>query len=179
MFYQEGKMNKTDFIIREEIGKLLVDLALTHIKTWAKKELDYVRHAIEYPACVPLASNTWVIGKHQIKSIDEHKNICTVDSKIIHVFYSKKASILYAAFEKLKKYEMSTSLLEQDRAVSRAYDDLNLYEKKLKSKNLDSFKVQLFRCRAIDSKQKFKKNLKELEKTLQTAKYMKVWDKIL
>lgn len=179
MYYQEQKMNKAPSSIKNDLGKLIVDIALTKVDVWAKKELDYIRHAIDYPACIPLTGNSWIIGKYNIKNLEEHKNLCAIDRKIIHVFYSKKASILYAVFEKMRKYELSDALLEKDKTLARIYDDLKFYEHKIKLHKADSFKAQLYESRYTEARQKFKHALKELEKSLTDAKYIKVWDKIL
>jgi len=172
-------MNKGQSSIQNDLGKLLVDLAIKKVQVWAKNELNYIRNAIDYPACVPMTGNSWIIGKFLIKQISEHKILCVMDKKVVHVFYSKKACILYAVFEKMRKYNRSKTLLDQDKKLARIYDDLIFYEEKIKQYKTDNFKLQLYQSRYTESRQKFNHARRELEKSLADAKYIKVWDKIL
>lgn len=173
-------MNTVESIIKEELGKTLVDIALKKIKSWAKKELDYIRHAIDYPVCMPINESVWVIGDFTIYLLENHRYMLKRDNKEIHIFYSKKAVVLYAVFEKLHSFSIADDILRKDKVVAKLFDDLEFYTAKImKSNGADQFKKQLWQSRYFHIKLQFVAAKRDLEKTLESAKYNKIWEKIL
>jgi hypothetical protein len=173
-------MNKVESIIKEELGQTLVDLAVKEIKAWAKKELNYLRYALDYPVFVQLNSNTLVVGKFNVITKNEYNHIVKQENKIIHNFYSKKAAILFCTLDRLNYDKISRDLLERDKKVAKFHDELEMYTAKLKQKkSTENFKRDLWISRYLESKAQFRVALTELKKTIRNAKYMKIWDKIL
>jgi hypothetical protein len=173
-------MNKVESIIKKELGQTLVDLAVKEIKAWAKKELNYLRYALDYPVFVQLNSNQLIVGKYRVISKNEFAHLVKLENKIIHNFYSKKAAILFCALDRLNYDKISRDLLERDKKVAKFYDELEMYTDKLKQrKSAEHFKIDLWMSRYLESKAQYKVALSELKKTIRNAKYMKIWDKIL
>lgn len=173
-------MNKVESLIKEELGKTIIDLALREIKTWAKKELNYLRYTLDYKVVIPVNKKSYLIGNHLILFKDKYSYLLKRDNKLIHNFYNKKAAILYVILERTGKYKFAKELLEQDKKVRNYYFDLTFYTNKLTKKSKkDFFKKDLFMSRYLESKAQYKQALKDLEKSISNAKYMKVWDRIL
>jgi len=167
--------------IKNDLGKFLVNLAITKLDKWTRKELNVIRHSGEVPFCIPIAPNSWAVGSYEIKQKGPTNFYVYQDNKLIHNFYSKQAAIFYAVFTNLHYYNMADKLLTKDQKVGKFYNDLEFYRKKLNQDRIlnDGFKCQLYYSRYEEAKSLFKLSLTELEKTLNLAKYYKIWDKIL
>lgn len=174
-------MIKVESILKEELGKAIVNIALRDIKTWAKKELTVLRYNLKYPIILTCKKNKLLIGNYTIEFCNNHANIVSKENNFIHSFYSKKAAVLFCLYEKLRQINKGSEILSIDKKVSQFYTDYLFYESKLDDKKykLDMFKKQLYYSRYYESKVKFQTHLRELEKTIIDAKYMKIWDKIL
>ena len=166
--------------IKDDLGKLIVELALDSVGNWAKREINYIRRMPNYPVCIQLNDKTWLIGPYNIKHIGTHRYRVSIEKAEVHTFYSKQAAMFYAILTKVQKYNTADGLLLEDRLVSKYYDDLTLYGSKLvNSKTADNFKYQLWQTKYFEAKAQYNAAKEELEKRLKSAKYMKIWEEIL
>lgn len=173
-------MKTVESYTKEELGKILVDFALLKINHWAKSELNYIRYSLNKPLLIPINDNLWVIGEYVIYNIDNHKYKVLKDKILIHTFYSKKAAVLYAAFNKIKNYKTADKILHADTKVSRLHDECEFFYRKINSKGRkDSFRLDLWLNRYKDYKMQLVPAKIDLEKTLGSAKYMKIWETLL
>jgi hypothetical protein len=173
-------MKTAESHIKEELGKFVVDLAITKVNHWAKQELNYIRYALDYPVVVPINDTHWVISNYHIKHIGTHRYKVTTDKKEVHTFYSKKAAVFYIVLTKMHYYKTADGIIDKDRIVAKYYDELELYGSKLvNSKKADNFKIQLWQTRYFEVKTQLAAAKIELEKRLNSAKYIKVWNHIL
>jgi hypothetical protein len=172
-------MNTVESLIKDELGRTIVDLAVREIKSWAKAELNYLRYALDYKVVIPINKKTYAIGNYVIIFKDKKNYFLKKENKLIHNFYNKKAAILYVIFEKTRKYNLARDILEKDKTVSNYYYNLNFFKDKLTQKSINFFKKDLYMSRYLESNAQYNHALKDLEKSISNAKYMKVWDRIL
>lgn len=173
-------MKTAESYTKNELGKLIVDLAVSKVNIWAKKELNYIRYALNQPVVVPINGNQWVIGNYIINNLGTHRYKVIKDNNLVHIFYSKPAAVLYAALTKMHYYKTADGLLTSDITVARLHDELEFYTEKLTAKGKkDPFKAQLWYSRYNDFKLKFKPAREELEKRIATAKYIKIWETLI
>ena len=173
-------MKTAESVIKEKLGKFVVDYAVTQVNQWAKQELNYIRHALDYPVVVPVNDKHWVIGNYHIKHLGSHRYKVSIDGKEIHTFYSKKAAVFYVVLTKVQHYKTADGILNEDRIVAKYHDELELYGSKLvNNKKADGFKFQLWQTRYFETKSQFAAAKIELEKRLNSAKYNKIWDNLL
>ncbi len=174
-------MKTVNSSIKSDLGKFLVEIAINKIATWAAFEFNQLRNNKQFPICIQTTKNTWAIGNFTVKNLGAQTWPLYHDGKFIHEFYSKQAAMFYAVFETMQMYKIAETLLQSDKDLAYANTDLQLYTKKLSciTRKTDSFKIQLWRSRYLQSKAKFNYAREELEKRLQTAKYNKIWDRIL
>jgi hypothetical protein len=68
-----------------------------------------------------------------------------------------------------------------DQETSRRYDETEFYRAKLNNRDikLDEFKKHLYNTRYYDSKMRLASARLELEESLETAKYNKIWENLL
>jgi len=178
MYFKE-KMKTAASSTKSELGKLLVDLAIDQINTWANKELKILKHTAGFPVCVSTGTNSWLIGSFNIKQFGAHSWQVTHDTNLVHVFYSKQAAMFYSVFTTGQYYKTADNLLKADQEVAKLSDEMQFYSGKLAKRNTDSFKHQLWEAKYINARAKYKSAKSELEKTLNSAKYCKIWEKIL
>ena len=128
-----------------------------------------------------MSDTSWVLGQFEIAHIGTNRWQVSVDHKLVNVFYSKQSAVFYSFFTYMKYYKTADNILLQDRDVARLTDELEFYSKKMNKKNTkpDSFKLQLWDARYLEIKSQLKIAREELEKSLQSAKYCKIWEKIL
>lgn len=174
-------MKTAESSIKNDLGKFLVELAINKINTWAISEFNSLRHNDEFPVCLQITNKSWIVGNFIIKNQGPHCWPLYCDNKLIHTFYSKQAAMYYAVFERMKLFKSSGTLLKADTAAMLASTNYEFYSSKITSinKKTDNFKAQLWRSRYLESKYKFRNAHQELEKRLQSAKYNKIWDRIL
>jgi hypothetical protein len=173
-------MNKVESIIKEELGKTLVDLAIKEIRGWAKKELNYLRYALNIPVVIPVNNQHYVIDEYTIYITDDYNHIVKKEGKLIHNFFNKKAAIIYIVLEKTRNYSMAQELTERDKIAGKMFNEFMFYSSKLTSgRPQDTFQKELWISRYLESKAQYSQSKRELEKTISNAKYMKIWDKIL
>ena len=174
-------MKTVESTIKEELGRAIINIAVRDIKTWAKKELNFLRQQTKYPVILSTDNKLIIVGYYTIEIKDEHSNLVFYEKNQIHSFYSKKAALLYCLYEKFKQLNKSLEILYLDKKVSQMYNDMHFYADKLSNKSLriDEFKKQLYYSRYYDAKIKYQTYKRELEKTITNAKYIKIWDKIL
>jgi hypothetical protein len=167
--------------IKNDLGKFLINLAIDRVDKWAWKELNVIRHSGDIPLCIPMSPNSWAVGSYEIVARGPVSFSVKQTDELIYTFYSKQAAIFYCVFSRLHYYKMADKLLSSDQKVSKYYNDSEFYNKKLKSRKIikDEFKHQLYYSRYLESKSLLNLSLSDLEKTLNLAKYYKIWDKIL
>lgn len=173
-------MNKVESAIKEELGKTLIDLVIKDIKRWAKKEINYLRYALNVPVVIPVNNQLYIVNDYTIQIEDDTNHIVKKDGKLIHNFLNKKAAILYVVLEKTRNFTSSTELLERDKIAAKMHSEMAFYTKKISNNTkTDNFKRELWISRYLESRVQYKQAKRELEKTISNAKYMKIWDKIL
>jgi hypothetical protein len=172
-------MKTAESSIKNDLGKLLVDLAISKVDHWARTEFNNLRYEPKFPVCLQISNKNWIVGTHTITHLAQHKYTVTNNDKIVHTFYSKQAAIFYAVFTYCKHYKTADKLLLNDKILAKTNDDLEFYSKKLSKKTTDYFKRDLWFIRYTDAKTRYISAREELEKTLTSAKYNKVWSGIL
>jgi hypothetical protein len=131
--------------------------------------------------CIEINDKTWVIGNYIIKNQGSHAYSVSAESKKLHTFYSRSAAIFYCALTSLQKFNLADRILLADQETSRRYDDTEFYRNKLNDSKikLGDFKKLLYTTRYHESKLRLTNARLELEESLETAKYNKIWENLL
>jgi|APGre2960657404_1045060.scaffolds.fasta_scaffold24807_3 hypothetical protein len=163
--------------IKNDLGKLLVDQAMTTLDNWALRELTHLRNTADFPICVALSNKSWAVGKYTMHQLGSHQWSVVQDSRTVHVFYSKQAAVFYSVFNQCNRFKSADDLLESDQAVAKHNDEVEFYTLRLakQTKKTDEFTQQLRWIRYLDAKAKLKTAREELDKKLNYAKYNKIW----
>ena len=164
-------------------GKLLVDVAMRRAESWLRDEFEQIRNNPKHPIIAPNPDsknkNSWVIGRFQLDRLNDHMWHLHNGDRIDYIFYNRKAAILYAILTQQQQFNSADSIVKLDQQVAKQKEELVYFSTRMLNKKTPAFNLQLYETRYIDSKIKYTAAREELEKTLNHAKYNKVWDLIL
>ena len=165
-------------LIKDQLGKLLIQLAINKIEDWSSQHLLKFRQNNHFPHCIEISKSQWVIGFFDIQKFNEHWWRISKDKKIIHDFYSRQAVFFYAVFESIQHYDLAKKLLLADRRCAKYFYEQQMFATKLLAKNVHKEKRLLLIMRLQNSRIEFESAREELNKSLKTAKYHKLWERL-
>lgn len=173
-------MKKVKSSIKRKFAEHLVNKTLEKIDRWALRELSVMSKNSAYPIIFQTGSRTYIIGAHELNHITDRCYRVTYDGRLVHDFFNQKAATLYCVCFKLGLSPLAIELLRLDQNLSKAESDFYNYATRLKSinKGTDDFKRQLWITRYTEAKEAVKIAREDLKKTLESAKYNKVIEKI-
>jgi hypothetical protein len=128
---------------------------------------------------MPHSDKSWAVGRYQLDQLGNRMWRLHNGDRIDEVFYNRKAAILYAILTQQHQYKSADTIIELDQTVSKQQDELTFFSSKVSKKTNSAFDSQLFDIRYADSKAKYTSARAKLEKTLNHAKYIKVWEQPL
>ena len=178
MYYKEHKKTG-ESLTGEQVGKRIVDEAVRQLDTWVYKELENLKHG-KQPICLQFDYKTLYISGLFVKSKSKFMHQVYDAEKTIHVFYSKHASILYVLLIHAKHVKMAESLMSVDKMVAKTYDDIQHFKQlreRLQKSGLKQ-EVSIINDKLHEATCKYQHYMKDLEKNLVHAKYIKVWEKL-
>lgn len=168
-----------DSLTDEQIGKRIIDTAVRELDSWIYRELEKLKHG-KSPICLTFDNKTLYISGLFIKTKNKNMHQVYDHERTIHVFYSKHASILYALLMHAKHVKMAETVLNTDKLVARSYDDIyhlkNIQQRLKRGGQTDE--LWIIDDKLHEATCKYKHHIKELEKNLVYAKYIKVWEKL-
>ena len=130
--------------------------------------------------CIEISPGRWIVGHYELRKNGDNRYKLTLNGDHVHTFYSKQSAVFYAVFNSKGYFKTGDNILAQDAKVLKFSDDVDLFKSKLyKNRKLDSFRHDLYINRLSEAENRLKCARVELTKTIQSAKYMKVWDNIL
>lgn len=169
---------KAQSSIKDALGKILVDVAISRIENFGNRELKRAKASKHnnLPTILELQNNIFQVGSYTLVIRGSHNYPVYHNDRVVHVFYSKVAALLYCILSTEKNYKRADELSVLDKNVGIHYQDAELFSQLLKRKNLDSFKLQLYTNRYSQARTQYVHAKESLEKTLTTTKYSKLQD---
>lgn len=165
--------------IKENLGKLLVNIGVKKLETWSRSELVKIKNNPK-PFCIEYSNKHYSIGNFDIKILSDNTAEVYKDSKFLHNFQNKQIAIYYCAYEKLYKFASSDSLLRIDTELAMAKSDYYIFYHKLKNKKFTSaFDKDVKLAKFHQSYARLKRAEQQFKKTLTVHKYNKIWSNLL
>jgi hypothetical protein len=114
------------------------------------------------------------VGKHTWRVLDNNQ-------ELVHDFSRKLSAVFYCLTTQLNKLNLARSILTADTAVGKLELDQDYYMYSIKNyaKKQDFFRVDLAKLRYIQAEHELRFANQELEKTINTAKYLKVQERLI
>jgi len=153
-----------------------------YLKEWTDRELRYLAINKNLPVCLPIGDHGFLIGRYRLEKIKENCwRVLDNNGLLVNDFTSKISAVFYSFAQHLNHLNLARMLLKSDCAVSKLEIDQDYYRHtlKLNLKKQNYFKADLAKLRYIDCDVQLQLAKKELEKTINTAKYLKVQEKLL
>jgi len=158
----------------------MVAQAVSYFKNWSEDELSDLiakqTKSNQMPFIAAIGKNGYVVGNYAIKLIDsDWWEVHYRFSDTVRIFSSKLAAICYAIFNQTGKDTKADVILKNDTEVSKlTIKSENFYFRfKQAQKKKDQQKIDLFLVRYQESASKLTIAKSNLEKSLNSAKYIK------
>jgi hypothetical protein len=169
--------NKKKKVSPQQIDKV-ADLVSGYVKIWAKSEANRLLNTEQVPLIIPTKTG-YKVGRF---NVELHPGPCWIvtdyhGEKPLH-FAEKRAAVLYCIHYQLRKFKQAEDVLLQDRTFAKLHNDFICYVHSIKMavKRGDMFAVDVAIARRDETKHKLEVARNDLQKTLNQAKYIKIWD---
>lgn len=162
----------------DQLGKLLVNLALDQLESWGHQELQKLKQNSKFPICLEIKLNYWIVGNKSIKLIKDHCWQVYKDDHHIHDFWSKQSAFFWTIFESKQYWTIAQEILNSDRKTAKYWDEQQLFLQRLITER-DKTRRAILSMRLENAKREFEVGRKELNKSLKNAKYHHIWDNLL
>ena len=129
------------------------------------------------PLIVKLGNRGYLVGHYFLETVEKRwwRLSCSINGDQKHIFSSKLSAVCYALCMQMGYLKQADRILNEDDAVGRltvkSEHYFRCYKQALKKKN--SQKIDLFLVRYQESSLRLSNSKNLLEKTLQSAKYIK------
>ena len=158
--------------------KQILDATALYISQWTEQELRTISKRENMPYIWPIDKVGHVIGHYRVLNNNGIWQVRDSDNKLIHIFTEKTSAIFYVLCDVTKRYNLSRKLLVADMEVNNLRNDIIHYEASIRrakvNKNYDS--VDIWRARLQNATIELSIANQELQKSLNSAKYIKYWE---
>lgn len=158
------------------------DLTTKYLKDWTDRELQNLVVNEKLPVCLPLGNRGFLIGRYKMLQINkECWRVIDNNDEHLNDFSRKLSAVFYCLTTQLNKLNLAREILVSDMKVSKLEVDQDYYVHTMRTsiKKQDYFRADLAQIRFLQTKHQLKFAIEELEKTINTAKYLKVQERLL
>lgn len=148
-----------------------------YLKYWTDQELKRLAIEENVPVCLSVGNNGYIVGKFHVEKLHgDCWRVYDQNKELVHDFGHKLSAIFYCLSDHKNKHSLANQILQRDNEVCKLQSDVDnyMYTIRISRKKNDYFKVDLANNRYIQATIQLKQASEELEKTLNTAKYLKV-----
>ena len=147
---------------------------LEKIRRFTAQELARLNSG-ELPFCYQIGSDV-LVGRCKVVKIDDYCWRVFEQEQQIFDFFSRKDAIFYCIAVHQKQYNLAREIREQDTVLNRLEFEASLYRHRYKKANQrnDEWGAEYYSNRYTETMRKLEQVKKDLKKTLNLAKYIKV-----
>jgi hypothetical protein len=129
----------------------------------------------ELPLCYQMGTDV-LVGKSKVVKVDEYTWRVYSQGQQIFDFFNRKDAIFYCIAVHQKQHKLAQDIQTQDTALNKLEFEASLYRHRYKRANEtnDEWGAEYFSNRYTETMHKLAQVKKELQKTLNLAKYIKV-----
>lgn len=172
---------KTDALYTKRKFRADLAVAVKSIHHWTKAQLNKIKTNEKVPVCVPIGTNRLLVGSYYVEKItDRVWRVKDNNQEFVHDFVSRPSAVFYCVCVQTNQLPLSNKLLKYDNQLGLLEADFSLLKIRFKQAQTkkDSFYIQLYAAKLaqIIVQQKEARHL--LEKTLKSAKYLKLWENL-
>lgn len=153
------------------------DLTTQYLKLWTEKELKRLTIDQKLPVCLPNGNHGFLIGKYHMRSIRSNCwRVLDHNEEFVHDFARKLSAVFYCFATQANKIGLADKILNADIRVGKleSEQDFYTYTRQQSLKKKDYFRLDLANSRSVNAGMQLSEAIEELEKTINTAKYLQV-----
>lgn len=169
------KSNKLNDFNKNQVDQL-IQAAAQYIASWTQREFKSLAQNKKIPLIWPLPKGGYVIGSRRIILNKGYWELIHND-KIEHRFENKQSAIFYCLAESVGRTYLASDIKSNDSVIFKHKNNLVYYESSLERAitRKDSVGISIWEARATDSRLRLELAQQDLEKTIKSTKYLKVW----
>jgi hypothetical protein len=170
---------KTDASFTKRKPKVSLTQAVKLIHHWTKTQLGNVTNKQMPPICLPVGDKRLMVGAYSVEKLSG--NIWRVrdnNRELVHDFVSRPSAVFFCVCVQTNQIPLSHELLKNDNQLGLLESELSILNARFKRAITggDKFVVQLYAAKLVEAIAHRKKAKAVLEKTLRSAKYLKLWE---
>jgi hypothetical protein len=176
-YYSKRKSRKKKSVDAEvDLLKKEIDHTVEYIDHWQKRELSLLLLK-NIPILVPLGTNALVVGRFAVKKHDDFWHTMDTRNDKERKFKFKNSAILYALCDLKGHSELADEIFSYDNQVVKLSNDIEIYKYRhdTASKNKDYWRADYFSILCGSSQYKLEDAVRQLQKSINLAKYYKIW----
>lgn len=149
---------------------------INHVRDFTYTELYDILKNSKDPLIYAVNENEYALGRYIVIRQNSLWNVMTHLGDVDHVFQGKAPALIYAIMLMQNNLNLARKIANADHAIITSKTELEMYKEKLRlaSKSEDLFKQELYAAKLSVGRFKYALAKEDLEKTLRTAKYMKL-----
>lgn len=161
-----------------------IDQAVEYVDQWKRKEL--FSFAINppksdtIPVCIPIGKNTYVIGSFGLKKNDTVWTVTSADRRVNYNFMTRSSAVVYSICVQTGRKKLAQDILDRNNDLFRLQNRLvefqYLQAKAQKKKDKDYWRLDYYTIMAESAEFAIIDAKNQLEKSLNLAKYFKIWE---
>lgn len=162
---------------KDDIDKVIAGTA-QYIAAWTQREFAKLANNKKLPLIWPLPKGGYIIGKQRVISAGGYWQLQNSHGDVKYTFESKQSAIFYSLCDQINQHRIADMIRVTDYEVMRYKNDIVHFESSLKraEKKQDSFGISIWTARLEDAKLRLNFAQIQLQKSIKSAKYLKVWD---
>jgi hypothetical protein len=147
---------------------------LEKIRRFTELELTKLANS-ELPFCYQMGTDV-LVGNSKVVKIDDYTWRVFEQGQQIFDFFNRKDAIFYCIAVHQKQHKLARDIQEQDSQLNRLEFEASLYRHRYKKANekQDAWGAEYYSNRYTETMHKLAQVKKDLQKTLNLAKYIKV-----
>ena len=156
----------------------VIQLAAQYISAWTQKEFTQISVNKKIPLIWPIPGGGYIIGHRRIVPHQGYWQLQDYSHRPVHTFDSKQSAIFYSLCDQVKSYHLADMIRITDSEVMRLKNDVIHYDRSLERgiKQKDTVAISIWSARLDEARIKLAAVQIQLQKSIKSAKYLKVWD---
>ena len=154
------------------------ELMATYLNWWTKQEIHNLVSTGTLVMLPQGQGQSYIIGKNSLEKLDNYWLVTSTQSDVKLLFKEKMSAVFYCLYEHKRMYHASREIWQQDDILRKLDNDQSLYRHKYKiaCEKQNSFAQDLWQARLSDVTPRFQDARERLQKMINRAKYIKIWD---
>lgn len=158
-----------------------IDQAVQYVSDWQRKELinmSMAQTADSLPICIPVGRDRYVVGSYGLQRQAALWQVTKADQIEPVYFSTRSTALLYLLCVQTRHKNLAKEIQQYDTAIIKLREDYDLYTNRLQKarKKKDYWRVDHLVNRSSDIECKLNEAKNQLRKSIDLAKYFKIWD---